>query len=394
MAIIDNLATGLGHGASTMLTYGPPFVFVLSLVVFVHELGHFLVARCCGVKVETFSIGFGPAFISRRDRKGTVWQLSWLPFGGYVKFAGDEDSTSRPNRETMERLAASADVQDEAAIAGLFHFKPLLQRALVVAGGPLSNFIFAILVFAFMFTFIGEQKIPPVVGEVTANTPAAAAGLKPGDRILSIDGRSIDTFGQMQEIVSVSPGQKLSITVQRNGAPLTLSATPEAKVMKDRFNNVNRLGLLGISSGALPKDISYIRYDPLTALRKGADRTGFIIERTLSMVGQLITGQQDTAQLSGPIGIAKISGEIAQLGIGPLVTLAALLSISVGLLNLFPIPLLDGGHLMYYAYEAIRGRPPGARAQELGFRIGLALVVSLMVFATWNDLVKIHVNGG
>jgi regulator of sigma E protease len=395
MGLFANLASGLGNIGSIVLTFGPPFIFVLSLVVFVHELGHFLVARLCGVTVETFSIGFGPALISRRDRKGTIWQISWLPFGGYVKFAGDEDAASNPDLEALDRITASNTPEVQATVAGLFHFKPLAQRAAVVAGGPFSNFIFAILVFAFMFTVIGEQRIPPLVGEVGQNTPAAAAGFKPGDLVRKIDGRTIDSFGQMQEIVGVSPGRTLSVVVDRGGAPVTLTATPEAKEVKDRFNNVNKIGVLGITSGASAKDVTYVRYDPLTALWRAIDRTGFVVERTLSMVGQLITGRQDASQLSGPIGIAKISGEIAQLGFGPLITLAALLSISVGLLNLFPIPLLDGGHLMYYAYEAIRGRPPGARAQELGFRIGLALVVSLMVFATWNDLFKmIHVNGG
>lgn len=379
---------------SKILGYGLPFLFVLSLVVFVHEFGHFIVARWCGVKVEAFSIGFGRALVSWRDKLGTVWKVGWLPLGGYVKFVGDEGPASNPDREAMERLVESGDAADPEAVKGYFHFKPLHQRAAVVAAGPVANFIFAIFVFAAMYSIVGEQHVPARVDAVQPGSAAAAAGFKSGDVVEEINGRRIKSFGQLQEIVSVSAGDPLDVVVQRDGRRVVLEAVPESQNVTDRFGNSYKMGQLGLTSRVEPGDVTYVRYDPFTAVWKGVDRTFFVIDKTLDFVGDMILGRQDASQLSGPLGIATISGQVAQIGIVALINLAAMLSISIGLINLFPIPLLDGGHLMYYAYEAARGRPLGARAQELGFRIGLAFVISMMVFATWNDLVKLQFFGG
>jgi len=385
------LAASVGAGQS-FLSYALPFIFVLSIVVFFHEMGHFLVARWCGVAVETFSIGFGKALVSWRDRHGTRWQVGWLPLGGYVKFLGDANAASTPGGEAREEVTPEEAARRSKA--GHFHFKPVLQRSLVVAAGPVANFLLAIVIFAGTFALIGEERIPARVYEITPNSAAARAGFHAQDVIVAIDGRKIESFGAMQEIVASSAGEELDFDVARDGTVVTLKAAPESIEQTDRFGNVYRIGRLGISSQATAEDIEYVRYNPLSALVKGTERTGFVIERTLSFLGRLVMGREDASQLSGPLGIAKVSGEVAQdLGFLALLNLAALLSVSIGLLNLFPIPMLDGGHLLYYAYEAVRGRPLGERAQEIGFRVGIALVLSLMIFATWNDLVKLQIFG-
>lgn len=386
------LAASVGFGQS-VLSYALPFIFVLSIVVFFHELGHFLVARWCGVAVEVFSIGFGKALISWNDKHGTRWQVAWLPLGGYVKFVGDANAASAPG-SGESRETVSAEEAKRRADAGHFHFKSVGQRSLVVAAGPVANFLLAIVIFAATFAIVGEERIPPKVTAVSEDSAAAQAGFVPGDLILTINGRKIESFGEMQEIVSVSAGSTLAVEVARDGRVVTLTATPQSVEQKDRLGNVYRLGRLGIASEVDPSEIEYVHYDPVSAIAKGVERTGFMIERTLSFLGRLILGREDASQLSGPLGIAKVSGDVAQqLGFLALLNLAAVLSVSIGLINLFPIPMLDGGHLLYYGYEAVRGRPLGERAQEFGFRVGIALVLSLMIFATWNDLVKLQIFG-
>lgn len=380
------LLTHFWNFGQGLLGYVVPFLFVLTIVVFFHELGHFLVARWCGVKVEAFSIGFGRALASWTDRKGTAWKIGWLPLGGYVRFLGDEDAISRPDPDNLAQLTRG-DKENS------FHFKPLYQRALIVAAGPVANFILAIVIFALLFMTLGEQKMPAQVEEVQAGSAAEAAGFEPGDIVVSVDGYSIGSFGDIQEIVSTSAGRSLDIAVERNGQRVALTAVPAAEVVVDRFGNEHRIGRLGLLRSNDPADITYVRYDPFSALWRGTGQTLFIVERTLDYIGGLFVGTEDASQLSGPLGIAKVSGEVARLGFSALVNLAAILSISIGLLNLFPIPMLDGGHLLYYAVEAVRGRPLGERAQELGFRLGLALVLSLMLFATWNDLAKLQIFG-
>jgi regulator of sigma E protease len=362
--------------------YVVPFLFVLSLVVFFHELGHFVVARLCGVRVLTFSVGFGPELTGFNDRHGTRWKISAIPLGGYVKFFGDENAGSAPNAPGLAAMNAG-----ERALS--FHFQPVLKRAAIVVAGPLANFLLAIVIFAAIYALYGKQTMSARVDSVQADSAAAAAGFQPGDIVLAIDGQPIDNFADMQRIVSDSAGSKLTINVDRKGAQLVLQATPTLKEVKDNFGNVHRIGILGISRSMAPGDVKYQPVSPVQAIALGGEETWFVIDRTLSYIGGVIVGREAADQLGGPIRIAQISGQVATIGFAALIHLAAVLSVSIGLLNLFPIPLLDGGHLLFYSIEAVRGRPLSERAQEVGFRIGLAIVLMLMIFATFNDIVHL-----
>lgn len=375
---MELVAKFAGFG-DAFLSYLLPFLFVLTVVVFFHELGHFLVARWCGVTVKTFSIGFGREIFGFNDKKGTRWRLSWIPLGGYVKFLDDENAASVPDREAL-------DAMSEEERAGAFQNKPLAHRAAVVAAGPIANFILAIFIFAFMFTFIGQRTTAPRVDAVTPNSAAAEAGFVANDLVVSIDGEPIESFGEMQRIVSVSADKKLSVVVLREGAEIVLEATPKLKEIKDRFGT-RRHGLLGIRRSASPEDWILKKHDPLSATWMATKETYFVVSRTLAYLYRVVVGQESADQLGGPLRIAQVSGEVANMGFLPLLNLAAVLSVSIGLLNLFPIPMLDGGHLLFYGIEAARGRPLSERSQEIGFRIGLAFVLMLMIFATWNDLI-------
>jgi len=368
----------IGSWGGWLTGYVVPFLFVLTIVVFFHELGHFLVARWCGVRVLTFSIGFGPELLGFDDRHGTRWKLSAIPLGGYVKFFGDENAASVPDSETISQM--SEEERRES-----FFFKPVPQRAAIVAAGPIANFLLAIVIFAGVFTFYGKQATPARVETVQPSSAAQAAGFKPADLIVSINGKKIETFTDMQRVVSASAGETLDIEVDRGGARLRLKATPALTELKDNFGNVHRIGVLGITGAREPP----VRVDPLTAVKLGVEETWFVVERTLSYIGGVVVGKESADQLGGPIRIAQVSGQVATAGFVALIHLAAVLSISIGLLNLFPIPLLDGGHLLFYAIEAARGRPLSERAQEYGFRFGLALVLLLMLFATYNDLLHL-----
>jgi len=372
---MDFLA-GVGGFGSGVGYYLLPFLFVLTLVVFVHELGHFLVARYYGVAVDAFSIGFGREIVGWTDRRGTRWKIGWLPLGGYVKFRGDENAASVPDHEQL----SSVPVGERE---GLFHFKPVGQRAAVVAAGPAANFILAILIFAVLFAFMGKMVATPVISSVAPNSAAEVAGFQAGDRILSINGSRIDTFEDMQRIVLASGELQLSFKVLRADREIGLAATPRFEEMEDRFGNKHRLALLGLSS----TEVEHMRYGPLTSLWMGVGESWFIVHRTIGYIGGMVSGREDPTQLGGPLRIAEVSGQVATLGFPALVRLAAFLSVSIGLLNLFPVPMLDGGHLLYYGVEAARGRPLSQRMQEVGFRVGLGLVVMLMLFSTWNDVV-------
>ncbi len=359
--------------------YIVPFLFVLTIVVFFHELGHFLVARWCGIKVLAFSIGFGPEIVGFNDRYGTRWKIAAVPLGGYVKFFGDDNAASVPDRE-----AAAQMTEEEKRDS--FVYQPVGSRAAVVAAGPIANFLLAIAIFSGIFMVVGKQTTTARVDTVQANSAAQRAGFQPGDLVLSINGQTIESFSDMQRIVSVNAGEPLDVTVERGGVPVTLKAVPELREFKDNFGNVNRLGVLGISRSMAPGDIKTEKAGPLKAVLWGAQETGFVVGRTLSYIGGVFSGRESADQLGGPIRIAQVSGQVATAGFGALMNLAAVLSVSIGLLNLFPIPLLDGGHLLFYGIEAIRGKPLSERAQEVGFRVGLAIVVMLMIFATFNDL--------
>ncbi|MGK2923533.1 MAG: RIP metalloprotease RseP [Methyloceanibacter sp.] len=374
-----NLLSGFG---AAILSYLIPFLFVLTVVVFIHELGHFLVARWCGVAVKVFSIGFGPEIFGFYDRHGTRWRVSWIPLGGYVKFIDDENVASASGRKAFEALPEEERKRS-------FQGKSLAQRAAIVAAGPIANFVLAIIIFAAIFSVFGERVTAAKVDAVAPGSAAERAGFEPGDRIVSIDGSEIGSFSDMQRIVATSPDRELHFVVDRGGANLDLTATPERKEITDRFGNTMRIGLLGIQRSASPDDWTLERHDPATALVMGVKESYFVVSRSLAYLYDVVTGREDADQLGGPLRIAQVSGQVATAGFVALLNLAAIISVSIGLINLFPIPMLDGGHLLFYGIEAIRGRPLSESTQEIGFRIGLAFVLMLMIFATWNDLIHL-----
>lgn len=382
MDAVSALGASLTGFGTSLLGYIIPFLFVLTLVVFFHELGHFWVARRAGVRIVTFSLGFGPEVAGFYDRHGTRWRLSAIPLGGYVKFFGDEDAASVPDQAQLAHMSPAERRES-------FFYQPLKWRAAIVAAGPIANFILAIAIFSLVFMVFGRQETAPRVDQVSVGSAAERAGFKPGDLVLSIDGSPVESFADMQRIVGINAGQPLAFRVERSGAEVSLTATPELKEVKDGFGNVHRTGLLGISRSLAQGDITTRRYGPVEAVSMGVQETWFVVARTFDYLGGLIAGRESADQLGGPIRIAQVSGQVATYGIGALLSLAAVLSVSIGLLNLFPIPMLDGGHLLFYAFEAVRGRPLSARTQDIGFRIGLALVLMLMIFATWNDVLHI-----
>jgi regulator of sigma E protease len=369
----------LSHG---FIGYIIPFLFVLTIVVFFHELGHFLVARWNGVKVLTFSLGFGPELVGFNDRHGTRWKISAIPLGGYVKFFGDESEASTPSSAALEGMTA-----DERK--GSFHHKRVGQRAAIVAAGPIANFILAIVIFTCLFTFFGKPSTTAKVDSIQAGSAAEKAGFQSGDIIKAIDGKVIGSFSDMQRIVGTKAGEQLAFSVRRGEATVELKATPELREVKDSFGNVHRLGVLGITRATAVGEATTERVNPATAFVLGVKETWFVVDRTIAYIGGVFTGREAADQIGGPMRIAQISGQVATIGLTALIHLAAVLSISIGLLNLFPVPLLDGGHLLFYAVEAVRGRPLSERAQEMGFRIGLGLVLMLMVFATYNDILHL-----
>jgi regulator of sigma E protease len=367
-----------GAFGGSFLSYAIPFLFVLTIVVFFHELGHFWVARRCGVKIDAFSIGFGPELFGFYDRHGTRWKVAAIPLGGYVRFFGDDSAASTPDQAALDQMN-----EEQRRVS--FYYKPVWQRAAVVAAGPIANFILAIVIFAGIFMFYGKQASPARVDTVFPNTAASEAGFQKGDLVLTIDGKKIDTFTDMQRAVSINPGETLSFRIDRGGKEITLKATPKLDEHKDRFGNIIRIGRLGITGLMDPP----VTVGPFTALSLGAQETWFVIDRTFSYIGGIVVGRESADQLGGPLRIAQVSGQVASIGFAALMHLTAVLSVSIGLLNLFPVPLLDGGHLVFYAVEALRGRPLSEKAQELGFRIGLAVVIMLMIFATWNDIIHL-----
>ncbi len=359
---------------SRVWDYAVPFLLILTVLVFVHELGHYLVARRNGVYVETFSIGFGPEIFGWNDAAGTRWKVSVVPLGGYIRMFGDEDATSRPSAD----LDTMSPVDREKS----FYYKSLGQRSAIVFAGPLANFIFAIAVLVIMFMTIGQPFSSPRITEVLPQSAAEAAGLAEGDLITSLDGDEIERFEDIVMIVSQNPDRSMEVTVDREGGVHTFMVTPALEEGVDRFGNAYRVGRLGIR-GTMRE---YVQHGPLTAVYRSVETTYTIVTSTLKAVGQMIAGTRSADELGGPLRIAQMSGEVAQYGISTIFWFMAVLSINLGLINLFPVPLLDGGHLLYFAAEAVRGKPIGERAQEVGFQIGLVMVLSLMIFATWNDL--------
>lgn len=356
-----------------------PFLVVLTVLVFVHELGHYWVARRCNVRVEVFSVGFGPEIKGWTDKRGTRWKLSAVPLGGYVKMFGENETigTDDDEREMSK---------DERAVS--FHHKSLGQRAAIVFAGPAINFIFAIIVFAGLFTLAGEPRPLAVIGDVEQNSAADLAGLQKNDRVLSINSQGVRLFSDLQKAVQPNAGNPLRMRIQRASRELTITVTPKRHKMKDSDGTIREIGLLGVRLN--PEHVTFIRRNPLVATWLGIERSFALTVRILEALGEIITGNRSADELGGPLRIAQISGQVAQGGVFSFIHFMAVLSINLGLINLFPIPLLDGGHLAFYAVEGIRGRPLGPRAQEYGFRLGLIFVIALFLFVTWNDLLHLR----
>lgn len=356
------------------------FVVVLSVVVFVHEYGHYWVARRSGVKIDTFSIGFGKEIFGWNDRHGTRWTISWLPLGGYVKMFGDADpSSSRPG----EKVKVMTEEEKKVS----FWHKDVSVRMAVTAAGPVFNYIFALIVMAFLFMISGQPFTPPVAGTIMENSAASRAGMLVNDRVLSIDGSKIDKFEDIKRTVSLNMGTPMSMEIERDGKIITLMATPEVVLSTDRLGGEHHMGRLGMVS----HEIEFKKHSPLPAVGYALMEVWEITAGTFKAIGQMVMGTRGTEELGGPLRIAEMSGQVTEQGISTFFWFLAVISINLGLINFFPIPLLDGGNLVFYIAEFLRGRPLGENVQEAGSRVGLFLVVSLMVFATWNDLVHLRV---
>jgi regulator of sigma E protease len=365
-----------------IIHYIVPFLLMITPIVFFHELGHFLAGRACGVRINTFSIGFGPAIVSWYDRFGTRWKIAWVPLGGYVKFLGDDNAASVPDREKLEHLSA-----EERSVA--FPLKPLWQRAIIVAAGPFANFVLAIVILAAFLMAFGNYLAAPLVSSVVPGSAAAQAGFRAGDMIVSVNGTHIQSFDEIRGLVLDRAGETLAVRVQRQGRIIPLQVTPRL-TMQDLPGGRQKVGMLGIKGPTSTKQLKYVSYGPVAATAEACRETWSIITTTFEQLWRILTGKSQAAQLSGPIGITKLAGDVAAVSYLSLFRLAALISISIGLVNLFPIPILDGGHLLYYGFEAVLGRPLGAKAQDFGFRLGLALMVCLMLLAAWNDLARLN----
>ncbi len=393
------------------------FLALLMIIVFVHEYGHFSMARLLGVRVDIFSIGFGKPILQWVDRKGTQWRIAALPLGGYVKFFGDLNAISQASPDVAAKTSGPATTQfprpgdaDEIAHgmtakerAVCFHFKPVWARAAIVAAGPIANFILAIAIFAALFAAFGRPYSEPVVGSVLTPSAAQEAGVLPGDRILAVNGRSIQKFRQIQDAVLLSSGDPMGVLVLRSGAEVELTIVPTRAEKEDRYGNPIEVWQLGI--GGDPNAYGFEKYGFFGAIREGVNELWRVLSVTTRFLGKIIAGKEDAKQLGGPIKMAQYAGQSAMSGFDQagnnqnpgfgtmlkaslvdFISLAAFVSVSIGFLNILPVPVLDGGHLLYYAYEAIAGRPLGARAQAVGFRVGIVLLASLMFFVTWNDI--------
>lgn len=381
-----------------------PFLFVLTFVVTVHELGHYWAARACGTVIESFSIGFGRAIFSWRDKRGVEWRIGWIPLGGYVRFAGDDNAASTvPDEKDLDAMKAKILAHNNpAAVQRFFHFKPVWQRAFITVAGPLANFVLSSVIFAFLLLLVGEPRLAPVVSRVVADSVASRAGFQAGDRITGMDGKSVNDFRDVIQHVSMRPNQPITFSVERTGREVELIATPQLVHEQDRIAGKQKVGRLGIE---VQGGVTMQRYNPLEAVVGGVTKTGAVIGMTFDYLGRLLTGKIGADQISGVIGIAKVSDGVAKQSVEGtrnvaeasinlslnLLQLVALISISVGFLNLLPIPVLDGGHLLFYAYEAVARRPLAAGVQAVGYRLGLALLLGFMLFAGWNDLQRYNV---
>ena len=374
---------------------------VMTVIITIHELGHFLVARAFGVKVDRFSIGFGKPIFARRDRYGTEWRLSWLPIGGYVRFAGDDNDASVPDSHDLEDLRAAIVAREgPGGEMKYFAFKPLWQRACVVAAGPVANFVLAIVLFAGIFGIFGQYVAFPKVAAVLPGSPAAHAGLATGDTILEMDGHRVASFAKLQTYVSLRAGVPIRLLVKRGAAEFQVVATPVEADVVDEIAGKQKIGRLGLAGAPGVSSGKWVTYNPIQAVGAAVDQTIDILQTTTYYIGRMVRGQVSGDQISGPIGTAQAAGAVAKaqahdapdlpsailaVTVG-LINVAAVFSVAIGFLNLMPIPVLDGGHLLFYAYEAAARRPLAASVQMVTYRVGLALVLGLMLFATTNDL--------
>jgi regulator of sigma E protease len=370
----------MSHLLQLVWANGLAFVFILSVVVFIHELGHYLAAKRAGVRVEVFSLGFGPELWGRNDRSGTRWRVSLLPLGGYVKMFGESMPTELTGKAAEGKEPAVPLTPEEKAVA--FVHKSLPRRTSIVAAGPVANFALAWIVLAALFVIVGRPFTPPEAGTVSPDSAAAVAGIQPGDVFVSVDGEAVKRFEDVRRIVSMNPEKTMPIVVRRDGVNVTVTATPRRSVVTDNFGNHQEIGLLGVSHAGQ----AFEKLSPVGALGAAGEETYQVTVGTLQAVGQIITGARPADELGGPIRIAQMSGQAAQSGLANVFWFLAVLSINLGLINLFPVPLLDGGHLLFYGFEALRGRPLSERAVEYGFRVGFGLVVTLFIFVTYQDL--------
>lgn len=394
------------HLLQNILLYVIPFLLVIGVVITVHELGHFLAAKAVGTKIDRFAIGFGRSMASWRDKSGVEWRLGWLPIGGYVRFAGDENAASIPDANDLAEMRGKLIDQGRGAeIPRYFHFKPIWQRAFIVAAGPLANFLLAIAVFATLLMAFGEPVSSTRVDSVVPGSAAEAAGFRKGDVVLSVDGRKADSFQSLIDKIILSSDTPLTFVVQRGSSEVTIVATPRRGPVVDQLGKTHMLGKLGLGHDYHPGDVTVRRYNFPQAVVGGVERTVSTISHTVVYIGRLIGGREKADQLAGPLGMAQLSGDLTKrvaaespdagaFVLNSLLTIfqfIGVISVGIGFMNLLPVPVLDGGHLLFYAYEAVARRPLAAKVQATGYRVGLALVLSLMLFATWNDLQRLRV---
>ena len=363
-----------------MLTYIIPFIILILIVVFIHEYGHYYFAKKYGVAVTDFSIGFGQEIFGWNDKSGTRWKICWIPLGGYVKFFGDRNVYSQSDhKEILEKYTEEEQQK-------LFTLKPLYQRALIVFGGPLANFLLAIFIFFSIYTFVGKDFTPAVINEVQKDSPAMVGGLKQNDIILEIDGNKVESIMDVSKYITMSTNEIIDFKVKRSYDEIILNIKPEMAKGEDNLGNSINKRIVGIKLGAYNNEINHVKLGPVKAVLHAVNEVYYVSVSSLKYIGGMIAGKADTSQLGGPIRIAKISGQVADIGVLAFISMMAYISISLGLVNLFPIPMLDGGHLMFYAFEKVLGRPLSQKTQENFFRIGMFLLISLMFFTTFNDL--------